>query len=138
MLCTLSRLASAILIAGLLAGSLAAQEPHFFHHHGNGEFVCRDMNDGNPDLFYNFYIGDGCDRVPAQMYISPQPVPPLVGHTYITYQPLMPHEFMYHHHHTYYRYYDGGRGMTRAAVHYYCPPVRQGLANVAHHFKIPR
>ena len=39
----------------------------------------------------------------AEMYLSPRPTPPLVGHTYITYQPLMPHEFLYRHHRSYYR-----------------------------------
>jgi hypothetical protein len=50
----------------------------------------------------------------------------------------MPHELLYKHHHTYYRYYDGGRGMTRARTVYYNPPVRTGVKNVAHHFRIPR
>jgi hypothetical protein len=50
------------------------------------------------------------------MYVAPRPVPANVGHTYITYQPLMPHEFMYKHHRTYHQYYDGGRGLTRAKV----------------------
>lgn len=57
------------------------------------------------DLFYNYYqSGSIMGGVPAQMYLSPRPVPPLVGHTYITYQPLMPHEFLYRHDRTYRRY----------------------------------
>lgn len=56
------------------------------------------------DLFYNYYVpGENCGP-PAQLYISPRPTPPLVGHTYITYQPLMPHEMLYPHKRTYYRY----------------------------------
>jgi hypothetical protein len=48
------------------------------------------------------------------MYLSPRPVPPLVGHTYITYQPLMPHEFLYRHHRNYYTYHPyGGHTHTR-------------------------
>ena len=129
MLRTRSRLASAVLVAGLLAATATAQQP---------ACVCRDANDGYPDLFYNYYVGNGCDQVGAQLYVAPQPVPPLVGHTFITYQPLMPHEFLYQHHHTYYRYYDGGRGMTRASVKYYSPPLRTGLKSAAHHFRIPR
>jgi hypothetical protein len=31
------------------------------------------------------------------MYPCPRPTPPLVGHTYVTYQPLMPQEFLYKH-----------------------------------------
>ena len=77
---------------------------------------CRDRAYPQPDLFYNFYAHGPCGGYPAQMYVSPKPVPPHVGHTYITYQPLMPHEFMYKHHRTYHQYYDGGRGLTRAKV----------------------
>jgi len=63
------------------------------------------------DLFYNFYAGPSAiGGNPAQLYLSPIPTPPLVGHTYITYQPLMPHEFLYKHHRTYRRWdpYQGG------------------------------
>jgi hypothetical protein len=57
------------------------------------------------DLFSNYYVGGSyCGDVPAQLYLSPRPTPPLVGHTYITYQPLMPHEFLYPHSRHYYRY----------------------------------
>jgi hypothetical protein len=53
------------------------------------------------DLFYNYYVSG---NPPAQAFLSPRPSPPLVGHTYITYQPLYPNEFLYHHHRTYARY----------------------------------
>lgn len=59
------------------------------------------------DLFYNYYVGGGINGRgghPAEMYPSPLPVPDFVGHTYITYQPLMPHEFMYKHKRRYCRY----------------------------------
>lgn len=70
----------------------------------------------NPDLFYNYYTQPSMvGGVPAQMYVSPRPVPPHVGHTYITYQPLMPHEYMYRHCRKYWRYHPGS-GMTRACV----------------------
>lgn len=81
--------------------------------------VCRDRAYPRPDLFYNFYAHGPCGGYPAQMYVSPKPVPPHVSHTFITYQPLMPHEFMYKHHRTYHQYYDGGRGLTRAKVIYW-------------------
>src|SRR5215469_9938667 len=58
------------------------------------------------DLFYNYYVAG---TPPAQLYLSPRPTPPLVGHTYITYQALYPHEFMYHHSRSYYGY-DGCKG----------------------------
>ncbi|NLF07429.1 MAG: hypothetical protein GX594_05550 [Pirellulaceae bacterium] len=50
------------------------------------------------DLFYNYYSpAVGYESVGARMYPCPRPVPPRVGHTYFTYQPLMPHEFLYRH-----------------------------------------
>ncbi len=59
-----------------------------------------------PDLFYNYYVGPvpcgSAGAVGAQLYVSPRPVPPLVGQTYITYQPLAPQEFLYKHKRTYY------------------------------------
>lgn len=73
---------------------------------------------GQPDLFYNYYVPGNCGGVGAEMYLSPRPVPPLVGHTAITYQPFYPHEYMYEHGRTYHRYYNGGQGLTRTHVHY--------------------
>jgi hypothetical protein len=84
------------------------------HHRHPSE--CRGYEYGNPDLFYNFYVPPTCGGVGAQMYLAPVPVPPLVGHTYFTYQPLMPHEFLYRHHRRYHRYYNEGRGLTRTSV----------------------
>ena len=54
------------------------------------------------DLFYNYYVG--AVGQPAQLYVSPRPVPPFVGHTYTTYQPLLPQEFLYKHRRTYRRH----------------------------------
>ena len=69
-----------------------------------------------PDLFYNFYVPPGgCAGVPAQLYVSPRPTPPLVGHTYVTYQPLMPHEFLYKHYRVYHRCTPGA-GRTKTVV----------------------
>ncbi len=77
---------------------------------------------GQPDLFGNYYTWNNCGAVPAALYVAPRPVPPHVGHTYITYQPLYPHEFMYTHHRTYHRYYNGGQGLNRTSVHYRYSP----------------
>ena len=77
-----------------------------------------------PDLFYNYYAWPSCSGLGAELYISPRPVPPHVGHTYITYQPFYPHEYMYAHHRTYHRYYNGGQGLTRTHVHYVAPLFR--------------
>jgi hypothetical protein len=96
--------------------------PHYYQGYGgcrtcsNGD--CQYRWYGQPDLFYNYYVPPTCGGMGAELYISPRPVPPHVGHTYITYQPLYPHEFLYHHHRSYHRYYNGGQGLTRTCVHY--------------------
>jgi hypothetical protein len=82
----------------------------------NGE--CQYRFYGQPDLFYNYYAWPSCTGLGSELYLSPRPVPPHVGNTYITYQPLMPHEFLYTHHRTYHRYYNGGQGLNRTCVHY--------------------
>lgn len=64
------------------------------------------------DHFYNYYA-DSPGGVPAQLYVSPRPTPPLVGHTYYTYQPLLPHEFMYKHQRTYYHPHPMGTTVTK-------------------------
>jgi hypothetical protein len=68
-----------------------------------------------PDLFYNYYVPGNGMGPGAAMYVSPLPTPPLVGHTYITYQPLMPHEYLYHHHRTYVTNHQDGTA-TRTHV----------------------
>jgi hypothetical protein len=45
-------------------------------------------------------------------YVAPRPTPAHVGHTYITYEPFMPHEFLYRHHRTYHRDHGGGSRTT--------------------------
>ena len=107
--------------------------------HGNRACPnCRPVQYGQPDLFYNYYVPGTCGGVPAQMYLSPQPVPATVGHTYITYQPMMPHEMLYTHHRAYYRYFDQGRGMTRTSIHWYNNPIVSPLQSVRNHFRIAR
>jgi len=69
----------------------------------------------SPQLFYNYYAWNG-QGVAAPMYIAPRPVPQHVGHTYYTYQPANPHEWMYPHYRAYYNYHTlyqgGGVGYT--------------------------
>lgn len=65
------------------------------------------------DLFYNYYVPG---NPPAQAFLSPRPSPPLVGHTYITYQPFYPNEYLYHHHRSYARY-DGIHHLPVAKTH---------------------
>ena len=132
-------ISAAAALAMTLAASLPAGAQHGRHHgHRNQCLVCRPGEQPRPDLFANYYVPGVCGAHSGQMYLAPQPIPPVVGHTYITYQPFMPHELMYQHHRAYYRYYNGGRGMTRASVHWYRPPLISTLGGVARHFRIPR
>ena len=68
-----------------------------------------------PTLAYNYYYpAPGSGYMPARLYLSPRPVPLHVGYTWITYQPLAPHEFLWRHQRTYYRVHpDGGVTYTR-------------------------
>jgi hypothetical protein len=110
-----------------LAYNRAAYDENLHEYAGHGVRTCPGGNCqyrfyGQPDLFYNYYTWNNCGAIPAALYVSPRPVPPHVGHTYITYQPLYPHEFMYTHHRTYHRYYNGGQGLNRTSVHYRYSP----------------
>jgi hypothetical protein len=67
------------------------------------------------DMFYNFYVPPGPGGAPAQLYPCPRPTPPWVGHTWITYQPLMPHEFLWPHKRVYWTEHPG-LGWTRTQV----------------------
>jgi hypothetical protein len=59
------------------------------------------------DLFYDHYVPPvGCNGVGAKLNPCPRPTPPLVGHTNITYQPLMPSEMLYKHHRVYKTQHD--------------------------------
>ena len=69
------------------------------------------------DLFANYQVGPCPCGIAAQMYLSPQPAPPHVGHTYTTYQPLMPHETMHKHTRSHYAHVPGS-GWTRSKVRY--------------------
>lgn len=69
------------------------------------------------DLFYNYYVGPMPSGTAAELYVSPLPVPEHVGHTYGTYQPFYPHEYMYGHMRSYYTH-NTGAGWTRTSVRY--------------------
>ena len=69
------------------------------------------------DLFYNYYVGPQPSGTAAGMYVSPLPVPASVGHTYTTYQPLMPHEMLYKHKRSYHSHHQGS-GWTQTTVRY--------------------
>ena len=70
------------------------------------------------DLFYNYYAQPGpYNGAAAGMYVCPRPVPANVGHTWVTYQPFMPHEYLYKHERSYYTY-NPGAGWRRTNVRY--------------------
>ena len=109
-----SRIGAVLFAAAMTAGAVPAAIVHAAPINGGVEAPV-------PDLFYNFYApavpagaypGSG-----AQLYVSPRPVPPRVGHTWYTYPPFMPHEFLYKHRRRYTRP-AGATGM-RTDVHAY-------------------
>ena len=75
-----------------------------------------------PDVFSNYYYpaipAGAYPGVGAQLYVSPQPVPARVGHTWITYPPFMPHEYLYQHRRRYIRC-AGATGMRTDARAYW-------------------
>jgi len=68
-----------------------------------------------PAPFANYWVAPDSTGVGANLYPCPRPTPPVVGQTWITYQPLMPHEFLYKHHRCYHRRHPGG-GRTKTLV----------------------
>jgi hypothetical protein len=79
-----------------------------------------------PDLFYNFYAPQAaCGGVPTDMYPAPHDTPYPAIQTYYTYQPFLPHEFLYNHHRHYWRWYDGGYGATQTCVTWGGSPIRR-------------
>jgi len=123
-------------LAGLFACvSAEAQDPYY--HFSNAQ-RCREYQYGQPDLFRNYYVPPVCGGVGASMYLSPGPVPAHVGHTYVTYEPFMPHEYLYAHHKTYHRTYDEGRGLTRTHVSYYSPPGKHFKSSLHNGLKLAR
>ena len=82
---------------------------------------------GTQPLFENYFTKGNANQATAGMYISPIGVPGHVGHTYYTYQPFYPHQYLYQHHDRYHSYYDGGRGLNRTHASYMAPPVRSSV-----------
>jgi hypothetical protein len=137
---------AALILGGVMAGLATAQTPIVVEDAGVvassgivGDGLAAPYNTyGGHDLFYNYYTQGNANQAHAAAYVSPVPVPPWVGHTFYTYQPLYPHEMMHWHSHRYHNYYDNGRGLNRTSVHYYAPPVRTGVNYVWRQIQLPR
>ncbi len=106
-----------------------------------------------PNYLFSQYTTQGQGGVTAGKYPAPHPVPPYVGESYYTYQPLMPHEMMYEHQRSYYNYYNdnsfkgGGPSLNVTSVrwqnghggyrplplsNYYLSKLQYGLASRAY------
>jgi hypothetical protein len=96
------------------------------------------MVNGSGDMFHNYYTQGYSNQASAEMFVAPRPVPAWVGHTYYTYQPFYPHQYMYWHKDTYHSYYDNSRGLNRTSAHYYAPPVRTATHSIINKIKIAR
>lgn len=81
----------------------------------------------NPDVFYNFYPNSYAGATSAQLYLAPRPVPAMVGHTYYTYQPLMPHEYLYAHKRVYYTPYAGADAFYQGGPYAQYPSAGNGV-----------
>jgi hypothetical protein len=130
-----------ILCAAILASiwsSSTCQAQHFPRWFGYTDAPCRQPQYGNPDLFYNFYTHGNCNLEHRQLYPAPRQVPPNVGSVYYTYQPLLPHEYMYTHHRRYHRYYDDGRGLNRTFVLWTHAPLRSAAGDLYNLLRVAR
>lgn len=84
----------------LVAGSIVSTETFAQYAPGsNGNLT--------NNLFQQYYTPAGASQVTAGLYPAPHWVPANGGHTYYTYQALMPHEMMYQHSRNYYNYQAG-------------------------------
>ncbi len=123
----LKSIALGAILGSVLASTSGAQEPGVPYNTYGGH-----------DLFYNYYTQGYSNGANAAMYQAPVPVPPNVGHTFYTYQPLNPDEMLYWHKERYHNYYDHGRGLNRTKALYYAPPVRTGLNYAWRKIQLPR
>jgi hypothetical protein len=89
-------------------------------------------------LFDNYFTQGQANQADAALYISPVGVPGWVGHTYNTYQPLYPHQFLYTHKDKYHSYYDQGFGLNRTKAKYWAPPVHTAVHQIYKKIQLPR
>jgi hypothetical protein len=122
---TIRTFASALVVALTLAASGQAQDDSALDYAVDGGVVGVDplvaapavpatvYPIAPPTLAYNYYYpAPGTGQVPARLYLCPRPTPAHVGYTYITYQALAPHNFLYRHRAAYVSPYNGGVTIT--------------------------
>ncbi|MEQ1828107.1 MAG: hypothetical protein ABL921_19260 [Pirellula sp.] len=105
---------------------------------GGADSFANMLGKGTQPLFDNYFTRGHANQAEAGLYISPIGVPGWVGHTYNTYQPLYPHQYLYQHHDRYHSYYDQGMGLNRTSAKYYAPPVRTAGKKIYKMIEIPR
>jgi hypothetical protein len=106
-------------------------------HPGNTVAYGNILGRGTQPLFENYFTQGNANEATAGMYMSPIGVPGNVGHTYYTYQPFYPHQYLYQHHDRYHSYYDGGRGLNRTHATYYAPPARSAVHWIHKSIRLP-
>ncbi len=97
-------LSAALIAVGVLAGTSAQAQDGTLPNY----------------MFSQYYTPPGASAATAALYPAPLPVPANVGHSYYTYQPLMPHEMMYMHSRNYYNYYADSSAFYTNPPQYPC------------------
>jgi hypothetical protein len=124
--------------SGNCGGSMAGSYVPMGTGSGGMDSYANMLGKGTQPLFDNYFTRGNANSANAALYMSPIGVPGWVGHTYNTYQPLYPHQFLYQHHDRYHSYYDQGQGLNRTHAKYYAPPVRTAGKKIYKMIEIPR
>ncbi|MDZ4850786.1 MAG: hypothetical protein SGI77_15980 [Pirellulaceae bacterium] len=103
---------------------------------GNGGYGTWGHRQVQP-LFDNYFTQGSANQANAALYVSPVGVPGWVGHTYNTYQPFYPHQYLYQHQDKYHSYYDQGSGLNRTKATYWAPPVHTAVKQIYKKIQLP-
>lgn len=104
---------------------------------GNGGYGTWGHRQVQP-LFDNYFTQGNANQANAALYVSPiGNIPGWIGHTYNTYQPLYPDEFLYTHKDKYHSYYDQGKGLNRTKATYWAPPVHTAAKQIYKKIQLP-
>ena len=99
----------AMLVGACLSATASAQDgaPAVLPQYADGAVAEGEAYAPQSNLFYNYYPNTMAGVNSASLYPTPYPTPIVAGHTYYTYQPLYPHEYLYEHRRVYYNAYAG-------------------------------